>query len=347
MRVNFTAIICRPLFLIALTLWVAPFSLAAQSSSEFLFLGDMPYTKSQTARLKEVIAPKIRDHGFPFVVHYGDFKKGSAACREEDFKRVYQEMTNLWVAWDSGSKPPPVFYTPGDNDWTDCDRPLKKGAEGKPQSELNRLDLLRRIFFWESSLDLNASWQYKRQKLYPENALWRSSQVQFGTVHVVGTNNGRLEILKDDIAMALAQIEARDQANRVWLKNIFRKARNFKDPANAVIITIQADVTAPDETASCTSSNAINCDAFAGFRAQLFKRAAAFKKPVLLVHGDTGAYCLDKSFGGPRALNLWRLNAGGDYHMPLDATVVTFNPDNLNAPFAAKGLVDGEMPKPC
>ncbi len=321
------------------------FSVPAQAQRDFLFVGDLPYSPSQEDRLKTKIGPAIKSAGFSFIVHFGDIKSGGAACRKEALKDAHDQITHLWTDWGTEA-PPPVFYTPGDNDWTDCDRPLRKKVKGKPKSELGRLDLLRRIFFLDNPLNLSEQWQYKRQPLYPENALWRSAQVQFGTVHVVGTNNGRLEILKDDVAMALAQVNARDQANRVWLKKIFKKARAFKNPADALIITIHADVTAADETAPCTPANPMNCDAFAGLRAQLIKRAAAFGKPVLLVHGDTDPYCLDKGFGGKAAPNLWRLNAGGDYHQPIDATVVTFDPKSANSPFSAKGLVDGEQPAP-
>ena len=115
-------------------------------------------------------------------------------------------------------------------------------------------------------------------------------------------------------------------------------------PSDPVIIAAQADVTNPNETAPCTPANPMYCDAFAGFRAQLTKHAAEFDKPVLMVHGDTGAYCLDTGFGGAIAPNLWRLNAGGDYHQPLDATVVTFHPGEAGTPFSARGLIAGEEP---
>jgi hypothetical protein len=318
-------------------------SVQAQNQNSYLFLGDWPYNASQGERLESVIGPAIKAGGFPFVVHYGDLKSGGSACGKDLIEDAYKRITNLWTEW--GAKgPPPVFYTPGDNEWTDCDRPLKKGVKGEPKSELKRLALLRRIFFLDKPLILSKAWKYKRQPLYPENALWRSGSVQFGTVHLVGTNNGRIEILKDDVDMALAQVDARDEANRVWLKRIFSKARSFKSPASAVIIATQADVTNPDERAPCTPFNRMSCDAYAGFRAQLIKHAAAFKKPVLLVHGDTNPYCLDEKYGGAAASNLWRLNAGGDYHQPIDATVVTFRPGDAKTPFSVNGLVEGEQP---
>jgi hypothetical protein len=311
---------------------------------------DGTVNRSQSVRLTKFIATAIRNGNFRFLVHYGDFKGAELPCSKPSFTAAYKQIEGLLAG--AG----PVFYTPGDNDWTDCDRRFelidqgekekeKDEAKRKSHSELQRLDLLRRIFFFKNPLNLAKDWEYERQPLYPENALWRSDKVQFGTIHLVGTYNGRVEILMDDVGMTLAQVAARDQANRVWLKQIFERASKFSNEADAVIITTQADVTDPDESAPCTPSIPMNCDAFASLIAQIVKRAADFKKPVLLVHGDTGAYCLDKKFGGQVAPNLWRLNAGGDFKFPLDATVVAFNSGNPVAPFAVSGLVDGNRPK--
>ncbi len=314
----------------------------ARDLQRFLFIGDLPYSNGQKDRLKTTIKEAIRKGGFPFLVHYGDFKGGGVACGDEvDIKDAFKQINDLIMDEDDTSPPRPVFYTPGDNEWTDCDRRFDKG---EPKSELKQLDSLRQIFFSDAPLKLSDKWQYQHQPLYPENALWRFGGGQFATLHLVGTNNGRVNILMDDVAMALAQVDARDQANRAWLNKVFEKAEKFRNPAEAVIISTQADVTNPSEAAPCTPANPIYCDAYAGFRAQLIKHAAHFKKPVLLVHGDTTPYCLDKSFGDAIAPNLWRLNAGGDYHEPLDATVVTFHGGKMDPPFSAIGLVDGEKP---
>ena len=327
--------------LAALLCLAAPAPGNAQDGQRFLFIGDLPYSDEQNDRLNNVIAPAIMKGGFPFLVHYGDFKGGGVACSESVIRNAYAQITGLIAKGSDSTPPPPVFYTPGDNEWTDCDRQFKSGAS---YSELNRLDLLRRVFFFESPLNLPASWQYERQSLYPENAIWRFDGIQFATVHLVGTNNGRLEILLDDVALALAQVDARDQANRNWLNEIFRRALAFRNPADAVIIATQADVTDPDENTPCTPTNQLNCDAFADFRAQLIKHARSFKRPVLLVHGDTNPYCLDKGFGGSEVPNLWRLNAGGDYHQPIDATVVSVRLKGSDNTFTVRGLIDGEAP---
>ena len=314
----------------------------AQIEQHFLFIGDLPYFDEHNDRLNDVIAPEISKGGFPFLVHHGDFKGGRVPCSEALIRSAHKQITGLMANGSETTSPAPVFYTPGDNDWTDCDRWF--GDAGRPTSELGQLDLLRRVFFFDNPMKLPDTWQNERQPQYPENAVWRFGKVQFATVHLVGTNNGRLEVLMDDVAMALAQVDARDQANRNWLNEIFWRASAFRNPADAVIIATHADVTNSKEHAPCTPTNRMNCDAFADFRSQLIKHAAAFKGPVLLVHGDTGPYCLDKTFGGSEAPNIWRLNAGGDYHQPLDATIVTYRPRAASNPFSVRGLVEGERP---
>ncbi len=133
------------------------------------------------------------------------------------------------------------------------------------------------------------------------------------TVHLVSTNNGRMDIQLDDIEAALALVEARDQANRVWMKESFAAA--LKADAQAIVIVTQADVTSPDAEGPCTATNRMHCDAFQNFRENLQRNARKFAKrgearrPVLLLHGDSNPFCMDKKFGGAQAPNLWRLNA--------------------------------------
>src|SRR4029434_4150377 len=109
----------------------------------------------------------------------------------------------------------PVFFTPGDNDWTDCDR---KGVPNR-MSELARLEAVRQIFFREPRR-LGPECGYAQQGAVPENAMWRYAGGLFVTVHIVGTQNGRTEILLDPRDRALALVKARDTANRHWLDQI-------------------------------------------------------------------------------------------------------------------------------
>jgi hypothetical protein len=288
-----------------------------EDAMQFIAIGDTPYSEEEKQRLDGEIAAAIKAAAPPFVVHHGDLKGGAETCTED----LLTERRDFVY----GLLPGRVFYTPGDNEWTDCDRSFLES----PVSELESLDLLRRLFFAEL-LDLPESWQYARQANFPENARWFRDGVLFMTVHLVSTNNGRMEIQLDDIEAALALVDARDQANRVWMEKSFAAA--LKADAKAVVIVTQADVTSPDAEGPCTAINRMNCDAFQNFRENLQRNARKFAKrgearrPVLLLHGDTNAYCMDKKYGGTRAPNLWRLNAWGDFKAPADATVVTVQP---------------------
>ena len=306
----------------------------AQTTLRFVAIGDTPYSADEEARLQREVAAAIATTQPAFVVHYGDFKGGGETCTSTLFQTRRDQIFNL--------DPGRVFFTPGDNDWTDCDRPFLR----PPVSELAQLDLLRQLFFAEP-LTLPEQWAYASQPNYPENARWIHSGVVFATVHVVGTNNGRQQILIDDVDVALAQVAARDEANQRWLDAAFDEAR--AQQAQAVVIVIQADVTQPGGRGSCTV-DPINCDAFADFRAQLTRHASQFqeegqpRKPVLLIHGDTFPFCLDQQFGGETVPNLWRLNAWGDGQSPVDATEIMVQLDRVDQPFSARTLVGREAP---
>lgn len=316
----------RPILLLVLLVpvaWAGSFS--------FIAIGDTPYSAEEETRLAGQVYPAIRDGEAPFVVHYGDLKSGGDVCSGELLASRRDDVLGL--------KPGKVFYTPGDNEWTDCDRDFLETRF----SELERLDHLRGLFFKEP-LVLPEEWGYARQPNFPENARWLYDGVLFVTVHMVSTNNGRREILMDDIDAALALVEARDQANRVWVDDAFQAAK--KANAKAVVLVTQADVTSPDGSGPCTAANRMMCDAFQPFREQLKRVAAKFAKPVLLVHGDTNPYCWDKTFGGEKAANLWRLNGWGDFQAPADATVIAVDPENPDEPFSAKTLLEGRDPNP-
>ena len=310
---------------IALSLAAMPRTAAAADGICFLVFGDAPYTGTQIEILKETVAPTIQKAGYSFVIHLGDMKSGGESCTDDLIEERYDQLMAL--------HPGRVFYTPGDNEWTDCDRQTLTPRF----SELERLDHLRKLIRSEP-MKLPASWRHATQPGFPENARWTQGEVMFATVHIVGTNNGREQILLDDIETTLDLVDARDRANQVWLTAAFDAAR--KTNARAVVIATQADVTNLAASAPCRDVVRIRCDAFAAFRDQLLRHAAGFKKPVLLIHGDTNPFCLDKTIGGDTAPLLWRLNALGDYS-EVDATAITVQFDNHENPFAIMPLMTG------
>ena len=300
---------------------------------EFVVLGDIPYGEDQVQSLA-FIGSRIRGE-YPFVIHYGDLKAGNGACSDGELQARHAQLTGLI--------PGGLFYTPGDNDWTDCDRP----STGDVRDELERLAFLRQLFFSEPPSSASP-WSVSRQRpAYPENARWAAGGLIFATVHVVGSDNGRAEILESDVATALDAVDARDRANLDWLDQAFDAAAS--SAALGLVVAMQAD---PYEIGdpkarevACSPEERTRCNPYLGLLTRLTERAAALDKPVLLVHGSTTSYCMDRGFGGWRAPRLWRLNGPGDF-VAIDAAVVTFDPD-AREPFAARGVLTGDPPVDC
>lgn len=312
---------------------------AGDGDLTFAVLGDMPYNAAQEITATKVLAPILADSGLPFLIHLGDFKAGNESCTDDLFAKRHDEIYGLL--------PGRVFYTPGDNEWTDCDR----DGLASPRPEVERLDRLRAIFY-PAPLSVPGAWAVAAQDGYPENAIWTVDEVVFATIHVVGTNNGRNKIRAIDadgkplsgsqaqayVAQALGRVAARDAANASWLETTFARATEIG--ARAVVIATQADITDSGFYARCEERTQADCDGFHDLRAKLAKRAGQFGKPVLLIHGDTHAYCLDKKFGRITAPNLWRLNALGDF-TDVDATLVTVGGPGADQAFAVNRLMTG------
>ena len=76
-----------------------------------------------------------------FTVHNGDLKAGNGTPGSVDTTTCSDELYAQALRYFRSLKAPVVF-TPGDNDWTDCDRPSNGGF-----SSLERLDHERTVFF--------------------------------------------------------------------------------------------------------------------------------------------------------------------------------------------------------
>src|SRR5215813_11573143 len=93
--------------------------------------GDLPYNTAQaTTGVPNLIADMNSQH-LAFTAHDGDLKSGSSECTDA----VYTQALAYF-----GSLKAPAAFTPGDNDWTDCDRTAG-------YSSLAQLDKERALFF--------------------------------------------------------------------------------------------------------------------------------------------------------------------------------------------------------
>ena len=321
-----------------------------EGAFSFIVVGDTPYDGEDEAMLAEAL-PLIKASLPPFVVHLGDYKGGSAPCTDDHDQAFARFVEDL--------KPVPVFYTPGDNEWTDCDRNTDEET-GRLYSDLDRLEKIRGLFFSKPPETPDAM-QYRRQETQVENASWTHKGVRFLTVHVVGTNNGRNWVVGDSLLRARRAVEARDAANLEWIAQGFQAAR--EEGALGVVIAMQADPVqnwTENEDKSCNAPGTERvmadgleaCDGFFELRKALQGEALNFGGPVLVMHGDTAPFTLNRDFDGEDAPNLWRLNAAGDAGIGRtgipyglrDVAYVTFDPSR-DVPFSAVGLLTGKSPK--
>lgn len=299
---------------------------ASKKPATFVVIGDMPYTDTEYALLEQpdgAIAKAIKLLDPPVLIHIGDFKKGRLKCSDELFQDHYRQIARL--------NPHKTVYTPGDNDWTDCDRFTLSGSH----DEIERLHYLRQLFFHQDRYQLTRDLDHLiRQPDLIENAFWTIDRIAFATLHIPGTNNGRKELPPENEQAALDEADRRDRSNEKWLQTLFTKAHQ----AQAIVIAFHADIFEFDfSKPACSNDNRTNCDGYRSIRDLLKRYVTQFKKPVLVIHGDTPAYCLHQPYHD--IPNLWRLNAPGDYKYP-DASEVVFNVSNPDTPFTVTNLLD-------
>ncbi|WP_206419922.1 hypothetical protein [Minwuia thermotolerans] len=284
----------------------------------FVALGDMPYNLPADYAKFDRLVERINAEGPAFSIHIGDIKSGAWPCDDATF----QAIRDRFDAFDA-----PLFYTPGDNEWTDCHRAAAGGFD-----PLERLSAVRRMFFAAAESHGRASKSYRRQSdLSPEhgemveNAIWRHQDVLFATVHVVSSNNGL-----ERSPAAVAEFLARDAANLDWIARAFREAA--ETDARAVVVAMHAnpifEAEKPWDYANSGFKRTITA---------LSAGASAFGRPVLIVHGDFHTFRLDQPLKGPDGKVLkqvWRLEVMGasDVHAvevevrPEDPGVFAFRP---------------------
>lgn len=270
-------------------------------------IGDLPYNalqEEQTANLFD----ELDGEKLAFITHDGDIKSGSSACTDDVYEREFRRFE---------SSRNPLVYTPGDNEWTDCHRPPNPSPE--EADPLNRLDLVRSTFFSDDyeSLGEKTIPLVRQSEEYPENARWTYGDVTYATLHVVGSNNNRPAISNPAIGNE-AEYETRNAANLEWLARTFDEAR--EGGSAAVMLVIQAN---PFEEDVAEPSG------FTEFKAALEVETLSFDGPVILVHGDSHTFRIDKPvISESRPMNFTRVETFGspDVHW-VRASVDTRDPE--------------------
>ncbi len=307
---------------------------AAPRPFEFVALGDMPYGPADTAYpVYQQLIQLINAQAPAFSLHVGDFKSGSSPCSDEEFAR----QRAFFNQFDSA-----LVYTPGDNEWTDCHRPAAGGYA--PQE---RLDTLREMFFGAPrSLGRQPLAVQRQADLQPAHARFRENLrferegVLFLTLNVPGSNNG---FEPRDLA-AVQEFLARNEANLAWLQAGFERARSLD--ARAVVIAMQADP-------FLGANQWMEFPSHSGFT-RLFEQGLLplvqdWGRPVLLIHGDSHRFVIDRPFKavkepgkGQVLRNLLRLQVFGEQE--VHAVRVSVDPASPD-PFGFKPLFNPLSPR--
>jgi hypothetical protein len=281
--------------------------------------GDLAYSAAEEPLMANVLSDLDRV-SLAFVAHVGDLGSPRAgSCTEELWARRLAQFE---------ASADPLVYTPGDNDWTDChDREGVFGAD-----PLERLAKLRSFFFASGrsfgrrSIPLTRQSDNPQYAKYRENARWDLGGITFLTLHVVGSNNGLGRTSAGD-----AEFADRNSADLAWLHDGLAHAQ--AENSRAAMIIQQANIF--PNFSPFPGNPKQKPDGFAELRATFAKEVMAFGKPVVLVHGDSHYFRIDKPFmrrqagsEDPVIENFTRLETfGSPFHHWVEAAVDVKDPN--------------------
>lgn len=247
-------------------------------SFEFALIGDLGYTLEQEPLFDNVMADLNAVPSLAFVVHDGDLSTPRFGCSDE-FQAGRLSLFNSSVH--------PLIYTPGDNEWTDCWQERAGGFD-----PLEKLARIRQVFFSDQfslgqrtlTLTRQSETEDPALSIYRENARWTQGEITFLTLHVTGSNNNLGVSHSGDVEYA-----ARNAANVVWLREGFEHAR--ENGSRGLVIIQQANPRFERAREDRTGFNDV-LDA-------LTEETIGFGKSVVLVHGDTHYFRVDKPLVNP------------------------------------------------
>ena len=278
--------------------------------------GDLPYSALQASVGVPNLIADMNAQNLAFTVHDGDLKAGSGACPDS----LYSDALTRFNSLDA-----PAIFTPGDNDWTDCDR-------DPAYNSLERLDYERVVFF-STPYTLGGHPFLQEVQSSPlclgvagptpcvENRRWNAGRVTYATLNVQGSCNNLCDTAPDPLEYA-----ARNAANVAWMRETFAAAK--ARGSVAVMLISQADPAfdkttgISDYTRNPTTLNqdlnppAVPADGYKDFLVALRNEVIAFRKPVAYVHGDSHYFRVDKPFlssTGFRLENFTRIGTFGSH----------------------------------
>jgi hypothetical protein len=308
----------------------------------FAAFGDWPYSQWLLDNAHLLSNSVNADRKVDLVIHVGDIHSGSMPCTSAYTLPALASSNPGWnqsVFHAFQQFEAPVVYTPGDNEWADCHK-SKQFSSGHP---LRELASVRELFFAVPSVTLGRhpmqvwSQAEKFDPAHPsdaqfvENVLWMQENVLFVTLNVPGGSNDDTAGWTGIFANPAAQTEEvaeRQAANARWLDKAFRIAQ--RERARAVVLSIQADLWDPEVTAAALNQ-------YTPLVQQLATLSLQFRRPVLLLNGDTHLFKADRPLADPSSTtgvihhapavpNLQRIVVQGSTNSPAEWLKVTVDP---------------------
>src|SRR5436190_3609905 len=236
---------------------------------EFALIGDVPYTEQARTNSFPNMVREINKADVAFVVHDGDIKSGASPCTDESFGQTLEQFQTFEH---------PLFYLFGDNEWQDC------GSNRTNKFDpMERLGKLREMFCPDSVSLGRRTLPLERQSAdFPENIRWVHGDVLFAGFNIPGDAND----------YGKPEFSARNAANCAWLKETFALAK--KRDHRGVMLAIQAN---PHFELAATNQVRRGFNEWLGILAE---ETVAFRKPVVLVHGDSHYFRIDKPLLSPK-----------------------------------------------
>ncbi len=258
----------------------------AAESVHFAVFGDIQ-EETDAGHAKDLAMVDQINHAKPdFTVFVGDIQ-GGGPCTDKQ----RQEAVDIFNHVEG-----PLVFTPGDNAWTDCRLPGK--GDWHP---LERLAKLREDLVPKGrSLGQNPMPLLQQTGEYRENARWQKGDVIFVTLHMPGSNNG---VYPD--RYAFEEFERRNAANLQWLAGAYDDVALKK--AKGLVVFFHGN---PGWSDVYWKANA-----YRDVKAMLANEGAKLGVPILVVHGDTHRFTIDKPLafknGHSRADHVIRLEVFG------------------------------------
>jgi Calcineurin-like phosphoesterase len=306
--------------------------------------GDWPYNQNLLTNAPLLLKSINSDREVSLVVHVGDVHSGSMACTSAGILPPIstsnpgwnQQVFNVFEQFKM-----PVVYTPGDNEWTDCQK-SKEFSAGDPLKELASVRTLyfakpgKTLGFNEKKVSSQAEYfdhAHPTDAQFVENVMWQDAGVVFATVNMPGSNNDTLPWagIFANVAAQAQEVADRTAADTRWLQAAFQGAEQIH--AKAVVIALQADMFDP----AAIAPGGDGLSAYTPFVRELANLSVRFGRPVLLLNGDSHLYEADHPLADPTSAtgqihhtvpvpNLTRITVQGSTNAPAEWLRLTIDP---------------------